>query len=251
MAMTGQRWIVQPRINGLPGILAGSGAPGSEVYPAGAAYLRIDSIGLYLTDGAGTWTALSTGTLTAALTALGGLTPAADRLGYFTGATTAALATLTAFGRSLIAAVDAAAARTVLGVVPGTDVQAQDAGLASLTAADAAAGLPYVTAANTWASAPLTAAGRAILDDADAAAQRTTLGVKWWLSTEQTGTGADQTVAHSAGPFPSVLIIPTAGHDGAGAAGDKMPTTTFTSADVTDVHVTVSAGAKFKLFAIG
>ena len=35
----------------------------------------------------------------------------------------------------------------------GTDVQAYDAGLTSLTAADASAGLPYVTGANTWASA--------------------------------------------------------------------------------------------------
>lgn len=37
----------------------------------------------------------------------------------------------------------------------GTDVQAYDAGLASLTAADGVAGLPYVTGANTWATATL------------------------------------------------------------------------------------------------
>lgn len=37
----------------------------------------------------------------------------------------------------------------------GVDVQAYDAGLASLTAADAVAGLPYVTGANTWATATL------------------------------------------------------------------------------------------------
>ena len=35
----------------------------------------------------------------------------------------------------------------------GVDIQAYDAGLASLTSADASAGLPYVSAANTWASA--------------------------------------------------------------------------------------------------
>jgi hypothetical protein len=33
----------------------------------------------------------------------------------------------------------------------------------------------YTTAAKVWAEADITAAGRAILDDADAAAQRTTL----------------------------------------------------------------------------
>lgn len=43
--------------------------------------------------------------------------------------------------------------RTLLSLVVGTDVQAYDAGLTSLTAADASAGLPYVTEANTWANA--------------------------------------------------------------------------------------------------
>jgi hypothetical protein len=42
------------------------------------------------------------------------------------------------------------------------------------TAADKMA---YSTAADTWAETAITAAGRAVLDDADAAAQRTTLGV--------------------------------------------------------------------------
>jgi hypothetical protein len=50
------------------------------------------------------------------LTAIAGLTSAADRVPYFTGLAAAALATLTAFGRSLIAAADAAAARVTLGV---------------------------------------------------------------------------------------------------------------------------------------
>lgn len=37
--------------------------------------------------------------------------------------------------------------------------------------------VPYATGAGTWALATLTAAGRALIDDADAAAQRTTLSV--------------------------------------------------------------------------
>ncbi len=53
----------------------------------------------------------------AAITALGGLTPAADKLGYFTGATTAALADLTSYGRSLIAAANATAARVLITVL--------------------------------------------------------------------------------------------------------------------------------------
>lgn len=54
--------------------------------------------------------------LSAALASVGGLTPAADRLPYYTGASTAALATFTAFGRSLVDDVDAATARTTLGL---------------------------------------------------------------------------------------------------------------------------------------
>lgn len=54
--------------------------------------------------------------LAAALASVGGLTPVADRLAYYTGATTAALATLTAFARTLLDDADAATARSTLGL---------------------------------------------------------------------------------------------------------------------------------------
>lgn len=54
----------------------------------------------------------------AALTALESLTPAADRLAYYTGTGAASLATLTAFARSLLDDADAAAALVTLGAFP-------------------------------------------------------------------------------------------------------------------------------------
>ena len=72
----------------------------------------------------------------------------------------------------------AANARQNLGVEIGVDIQAYDAGLQSISGLTTAAdqGI-YLTASDTYAVYSFTAAGRALLDDADAAAQRTTLGL--------------------------------------------------------------------------
>lgn len=75
-------------------------------------------------------------------------------------------------------AASASAARTNLGLAIGTNVQAYDATLTSIAALGTAAdkGL-YSTGVDTWAEFSLTSAGRALIDDADASAQRTTLGL--------------------------------------------------------------------------
>jgi len=114
----------------------------------------------------------------AELAAIAGLTSAADKGIQFTGSGTAAVYDLTSAGKALLDDADAAAQRTTLGLVIGTDVQAYDAELAAIAGLTSAAdkGIQF-TGSGTASTYDLTSAGKALLDDADAAAQRTTMGV--------------------------------------------------------------------------
>lgn len=102
----------------------------------------------------------------AALDAIDGLTPAADFFAYFTGAASAALAAITAFGRSLIAAADAAAARTTLGL--GT--------AAVLNIGTSGANVPLLDGANTWSA---TQATRTLEPSASATYNLGSAALKW------------------------------------------------------------------------
>lgn len=134
------------------------------------------------------------------LVALAGLTPAANKLAYFTGASTSALTDLTSVARTLIAqssqanmrttglgmsangsslvsAADYAAMKALLDLEIGTDVQAYDADLAAIAGLTSAADkAPYFTGAGAASLMTVTSFIRTLLDDADGPTALTTLG---------------------------------------------------------------------------
>lgn len=114
----------------------------------------------------------------AGLSSIAGLTTAADRMIYTTAFDTYAVTPLTSAGRALMDDADASTQRTTLGLAIGTDVQAYDAGLASIAGLTTSANkMIYTTGSDTYAVTDLSAFARTLLDDADAATMRTTLGV--------------------------------------------------------------------------
>lgn len=123
----------------------------------------------------------------------------------------------------------ASGARTNLGLVIGTDVQAYDPALASIAGLTTASGqFIYTTASDTYATATITAAGRAILDDADASAQRTTLGLGSLAVKNTVGSG----------DYDSSSIVTANIADGAIATA-KLADSGVTTVKIVDASVTV------------
>jgi hypothetical protein len=118
----------------------------------------------------------------AELLALAGLTSAADKLPYFTGSGTAALADLSAFARTVLDDADAAAARSTLGLGIGSDVQGHSSLLDSIGGLTVAAGQYLLfSGVASAAAATISSFGQNLVAAADAAAGRVVLGI--------TGTG--------------------------------------------------------------
>ena len=200
---------------------------------------------LQLTSGATTYYADGTALLKAPLTAINGLTPAADRIAYYTSASAGALATLTSFARTLLDDADAATARTTLGLGTAatqnsTAFQSADATLTALAGVTTAANkLPYFTGVDTAAVADITTAGREILSTASSGTNGQVLtssggGAPTWTTVSGGGGGgaidvqaysADGTWTKPAGAqFVEVIAIGGGGGGGSGRLGAPAST---------------------------
>jgi len=131
----------------------------------------------------------------AGLGSIAGLTTTVDKMIYTTASDNYVTTTLTAFARTLIDDVTATAARSTLGLVIGTNVQAFADGLQSISGLTTLADrMIYTTASDTYAVTTFTAFARTLLDDADADAARTTLGLGTIAVKDTGATGAFTTV---------------------------------------------------------
>ena len=187
-----------------------------------------------LSSGATVYYADGTALLKAPLTAINSLTPAADRIAYYTSASAGAMTALTSFGRSLIDDADAATARTTLGA------QASDATLTALAGLTTAANkLPYFTGVDTATVTDITTAGREILSTASSGTNGQVLtssggGAPTWTTVSGGGGGgaidvqaysADGTWTKPAGAqFVEVIAIGGGGGGGSGRLGAPAST---------------------------
>jgi hypothetical protein len=132
--------------------------------------------------------------------------------------------------------------------IAGNPTLTLDATLAGISAVTTAADqLVYSTGVDTFAATSFTAAGRALVDDATAAAQRTTLGVGTGDSPQFTaielGNASDTTLSRSAAGVLAVegVVVPTI------SSTDTLSNKTLsgvTIADATNIILNTTTGTK-------
>lgn len=154
---------------------------------------------------------LAAALFTVAVSSISLLTPAADKLPYYDGASTAALTTLTAFGRSLIDDADAAAGRTTLGL--GALATKGDADYGDITVTASGATWTIDNQAVTYAKIQNVSATDKLLG-------RETAGAGVVEEIACTAFGRSFIAAINAGAGRSVLALGTLATQGDGDKGD-------------------------------
>jgi len=134
----------------------------------------------------------------------------------------------------------ASGARANLGLAIGSDVQAYDAGLQSIAGLTTASGqIIYTTGSDTYATSTITAAGRALIDDASATAQRATLGLGS-LAIQNTVASGDYDAGSIATADIADSAITTAKIVNSGITTAKIVDSNITTAKINDSAVTTA-----------
>lgn len=173
------------------------------------------------------------------LTAIAGLTSAANKLPYFTGSGSAALTDLTSTARTLLDDSSTSAMRTTLGLSIGSDVQAYDSELAAIAGLTSVADrLPYFTGSGSAALATFTSYARTLTDDTTAAAARATLGAQPKICFTIGASDADYVTSD----YATAGVAIKAAYDALPATGGKLFIKNHTSAYTCAARIEFNSG---------